>query len=418
MYYTLRSTNQEVKYHMKRMVRVLSAALCLLLFFSPFAEAVTFTSSGGSSAPVKKGGKTEAQVKGEQKEEVLYLDLPKEQGSRLVESLELLMLTGLQVDLSMRKLTRFEGRALSDEEVRAHLLYAGDAWKAFGKAGKRLEDAVALARIAMGRERDMEKIAESREFFRVASQLLEFFRAAPALAQSYGYGMEAADYQVRNIGIEAKKEFGALMDKLAALGRSAQSSAASAGKWVKVTLTSPAAKDSFTIAGYTISMGVSVYGLAVGVPAALALGTTAGTVLAIGGVVLFTASTVASSISVAHGLAQNRGQPGAGSLGTAATRASQVLSLVGGVTGGTKTDVLLGIISASTPEIENMIKSNPCTEDQLQAVLNLPHIRNSLDREGLIVRIQLPADWGYGHLGSGNEGGEKSGSGGGCGPCP
>ena len=57
MYYTLRSTYREVKCHMKRMVRVLSVVMCLLFFFSPVAEAVTFTSSGGSAAPVKKNRK-------------------------------------------------------------------------------------------------------------------------------------------------------------------------------------------------------------------------------------------------------------------------------------------------------------------------------------------------------------------------
>jgi len=393
---------------MKRMVRVLSAVLCLMLFFSPVAEAVTFTSSGGSSAPVKKDGAPSAKVKGEQKEEVLYLDLPKEQGSRLVESLELLRMTGLQADLSMQKLARFEGRSVSDEEVRAHLLYAEDAWEAFGKAGKRLEDAVALARIGMGRESDMKKIAVSGDFFRAAYQLLEFFRAAPVFAESYG--MEAMEYQVRNIGIEAKKEFGALMDKIADLGRSAQNAADRAGNWVKVTLSSQKAKDAISIAGFSASMGGSVYGLVVGVPAALALGTTGGFVLAIGGVVIFTAATVTSAIGLAHSLAQTRGQPGAGSLGTAATRTNQALSLLGGPLGGTKTDWVIGIFNASTPEIENLIRSNTLTPEQLEALLNHPGVRNALNNSGLHANLVSPS-------GSGQQSGEGRGEGGGGGSC-
>ena len=367
---------------------------------------IQVTSSGGNTAPVKKDRVPSPPGKGEQKEEVLYLDLPKEQGSRLVESLELLRMTGLQVDLSMKKLGRFEGRPLSDEEVRAHLLYAGDAWEAFRKAGKRLEDAVALARMAMGRERDMEKIAESGEFFRAASQLLEFLSADPAFAESYG--MEAMEYQVRNIGIEAKKEFGALMDKIADLGRSAQNAADRAGNWVKVTLSSQKAKDALSIAGYTASMGGSVYGLVVGVPAALALGTTGGFVLAIGDVLIFTASTVASSIGLAHSLAQNRGQPGAGSLGTAATRTSQGLSLIGGPLGGTKADWVIGIFNASTPEIENLIRSNTLTQEQLEALLNRPEVRNALNNSGVLVSLQVPED-------KGQQSSEGGGGGGSCG---
>lgn len=397
---------------MKRIARGLWIAMCLVLFFSPVVEAVTFTSSGENAAPVKKTGSPGSSPAQKGKESVLLLELPEEKSRRLAESIELLMLSGVQVDLAMGKLARFEGRSLSDEEVKAHLAYAEDAWKAFGKSGKRLEDAVALVRVAMN-QGDFEKYAVPGALFQAVNQLLVFFHASPAFAQGYGYGMEGVDYQVRNIGIEAKKEFGALMDKLADAARSAQNAASRAGNWVKVTLSSQKAKDSLSIAGYTASMGGSVYGLVVGVPAALALGTTGGFVLAIGGVVIFTASTVASSIGLAHSLAQNRGQPGAGSLGTAATRTSQGLSLIGGPLGGTKADWVIGIFNATTPEIENLIRSNTLTPEQLEALLNRPEVRNALNNSGVLVSLHVPEDKGQ----EGGEGG-NGGSGGGCGPCP
>ncbi|MGD9822666.1 MAG: hypothetical protein AB7U27_14015, partial [Aminobacteriaceae bacterium] len=169
---------------MKRIASRMWIAMCLILFFSPVVEAVTFTSSGESAAPVKKNGKTAGPSGGKTvKGTVARLDLPKNQKTRLADSLELVRLTGLQASLALRNLEELDTREATGEEMKARLNHAVEACDALEKAGKRLEDSVRIVRVALRGEAGPESFSAALdELFEVFPFLVEVLAASPAIA--------------------------------------------------------------------------------------------------------------------------------------------------------------------------------------------------------------------------------------------
>ncbi len=176
---------------MCRAPRFLCVFLTVALFLTTARgalEAVTFeskTTDGQQSSVTKpdmSGGQTKAG--GKTGKSLLYsLDAPREQKKRLAESVELLYLTGLQATAAINDLKALDGKRLPDNEILAKLEYTKDTLEAVEKAAKKLEDNVALVRLAC---------ASSPGFQQEILDLLRQFAPASAMA-SEGEGDTGGD---------------------------------------------------------------------------------------------------------------------------------------------------------------------------------------------------------------------------------
>ena len=424
MYYTLRSTYREVKCHMKRMVRVLSVVMCLLFFFSPVAEAVTFTSSGGSAAPVKKTGKGAAPPgSGRKIGTVAKLDLPKSKKTRLADSIELVRLTGIQASLALRNLEELDTREATGEEMKARLNHAVEACDALEKAGKRLEDSVRIVRVALRGEAGPESFSAALdELFEVFPFLVEVLAASPAIA--FDTPMDEMEYQMQEVGKQLNKEFGAVMDGFSRAAQTVQNTASSIGRglknavgWVADKVAAGHHKIGSVIgqknwatamAGTKFVTAVTLAGVGLVVVISAPAVSAAGAVTA---VAVYTAANVGACVSFANDMSQIHGGRGVGDVETATTRINQATSLIGVVSGDPK-EITLAVLGATGDEIANTTGGRTLSPEELAGYLNAPDRQAFLDSLNARRDYQSPADTGSG----GGEGG-NGGSGGGC-SCP
>ena len=409
---------------MKRMVRVLSVVMCLLFFFSPVAEAVTFTSSGGSAAPVKKTGNGAAPPgSGRKIGTVAKLDLPKSKKTRLADSIELVRLTGIQASLALRNLEELDTREATGEEMKARLNHAIEACDALEKAGKRLEDSVRIVRVALRGETGPESFSAALdELFEVFPFLVEVLAASPAIA--FDTPMDEMEYQMQEVGKQLNKEFGAVMDGFSRAAQTVQNTASSIGRglknavgWVADKVAAGHHKIGSVIgqknwatamAGTPLAPSATPAGLALvaAIPAPAVSAAVEASASAV-----YTAANVGACVSFASDMSQIHGGRGVGDVETATTRINQATSLIGVVSGDPK-EITLAVLGATGDEIANTTGGRTLSPEELAGYLNAPDRQAFLDSLNARRDYQSPADTGSG----GGEGG-NGGSGGGC-SCP
>ena len=401
--------------------------LVLFLFltgFSSVVEAVTFESSGGGAAPVKKNGKPAPSSRGESsKGTVARLDLPKNQKTRLADSLELVRLTGLQASLALRNLEELDTREATGEEMKARLNHAIEACDALEKAGKRLEDSVRIVRVALKGEAGPESFSAALdELFEVFPFLVEVLAASPAIA--FDTPMDEMEYQMQEVGKQLNKEFGAVMDGFSRAAQTVQNTASSIGRGLKNAVGWVADKVAAghhkigsvvgqknwatAMAGTKFVTAITLAGVGLVVVISAPAVSTAGALTA---VAVYTAANVGACVSFANDMSQIHGGRGAGDVETATTRINQATSLIGVVSGDPK-EITLAVLGATGDEIANTTGGRTLSPEELAGYLNAPDRQAFLDSLNARRDYQSPADTGSG----GGEGG-NGGSGGGC-SCP
>ncbi|MGI6792340.1 hypothetical protein [Aminivibrio sp.] len=391
---------------MKRMVRVLSVVMCLLFFFSPVAEAVTFTSSGGSAAPVKKTGNGAAPPgSGRKIGTVAKLDLPKSKKTRLADSIELVRLTGIQASLALRNLEELDTREATGEEMKARLNHAIEACDALEKAGKRLEDSVRIVRVALRGETGPESFSAALdELFEVFPFLVEVLAASPAIA--FDTPMDEMEYQMQEVGKQLNKEFGAVMDGFSRAAQTVQNTASSIGRglknavgWVADKVAAGHHKIGSVIgqknwatamAGTKFVTAVTLAGVGLVVVISAPAVSAAGAVTA---VAVYTAANVGACVSFASDMSQIHGGRGVGDVETATTRINQATSLIGVVSGDPK-EITLAVLGATGDEIANTTGGRTLSPEELAGYLNAPDRQAFLDSLNARRDYQSPADTG------------------------
>ncbi len=410
---------------MKRMVRVLSTVMCLVLFFCilPMAEGVTFESSGGKNAPVKKTGSSPATPVSGKKGTVAMLVLPKDQKVRLADSLELVRLTGLQTSLALRNLQELDRREATAEEMKARLNHAAEACGALEKAGKKLEDSVGMVRVALrGEEGPEDFTAALNELLEVFPSLGEALFASPAIA--FDSPEDMMEYQMQEVGRQLNKEFGGLMDKLSGAARTVQNAASSIGNgirdaagWVSDKVAAGHHKIGSVVgqknwatamAGTKFVTAITLAGVGLVVVVSAPAVSTAGAITA---VAVYTAANVGACVSFVNDMGQIHGGSGADAVEKATTRLNQATSLIGVVSGNPK-EITLAVLGATGDEIANTTGGRTLSPEELAGYLNAPDRQAFLDSLNARTDYRPPADAGSG----GGEGGNE-GSGGGC-SCP
>ena len=397
-----------------------------LFFFCvlSLAEAVTFDSSGGSPASVKKTGKgTAPSGAGANIGTVAKLDLPKDQKTRLADSLELVRLTGIQASLALRNLEELDRRETTAEEMKARLNHAAEACDALEKAGKRLEDSVRIVRVALKGEAGPESFSAALdELFEVFPFLVEVLAASPAIA--FDTPEDMMEYQMQEVGRQLNKEFGGLMDKLSGAARTVQNAASSIGNgirdavgWVSDKVAAGHHKIGSVVgqknwatamAGTKFVTAITLAGVGLVVVVSAPAVSAAGAITA---VAVYTAANVGACVSFVNDMGQIHGGSGAGDVETATTRINQATSLIGVVSGNPK-EITLAVLGATGDEIANTTGGRTLSPEELAEYLNAPDRQAFLDNLNARRDYQSPADTGSG----GGEGG-NGGSGGGC-SCP
>lgn len=397
-----------------------------LFFFCvlSLAEAVTFDSSGGSPASVKKTGKgTAPSGAGANIGTVAKLDLPKDQKTRLADSLELVRLTGIQASLALRNLEELDKREATGEEMKARLNHAVEACDALEKAGKRLEDSVRIVRVALKGEAGPESFSAAlNELFEVFPFLVEVLAASPAIA--FDTPEDMMEYQMQEVGRQLNKEFGGLMDKLSGAARTVQNAASSIGNgirdavgWVSDKVAAGHHKIGSVVgqknwatamAGTKFVTAITLAGVGLVVVVSAPAVSAAGAITA---VAVYTAANVGACVSFVNDMGQIHGGSGAGDVETATTRINQATSLIGVVSGNPK-EITLAVLGATGDEIANTTGGRTLSPEELAEYLNAPDRQAFLDNLNARRDYQSPADTGSG----GGEGG-NGGSGGGC-SCP
>lgn len=397
-----------------------------LFFFCvlSLAEAVTFDSSGGSPASVKKTGKgTAPSGAGANIGTVAKLDLPKDQKTRLADSLELVRLTGIQASLALRNLEELDKREATGEEMKARLNHAVEACDALEKAGKRLEDSVRIVRVALKGEAGPESFSAAlNELFEVFPFLVEVLAASPAIA--FDTPEDMMEYQMQEVGRQLNKEFGGLMDKLSGAARTVQNAASSIGNgirdavgWVSDKVATGHHKIGSVVgqknwatamAGTKFVTAITLAGVGLVVVVSAPAVSAAGAITA---VAVYTAANVGACVSFVNDMGQIHGGSGAGDVETATTRINQATSLIGVVSGNPK-EITLAVLGATGDEIANTTGGRTLSPEELAEYLNAPDRQAFLDNLNARRDYQSPADTGSG----GGEGG-NGGSGGGC-SCP
>ena len=397
-----------------------------LFFFCvlSLAEAVTFDSSGGSPASVKKTGKgTAPSGAGANIGTVAKLDLPKDQKTRLADSLELVRLTGIQASLALRNLEELDKREATGEEMKARLNHAVEACDALEKAGKRLEDSVRIVRVALRGETGPESFSAALdELFEVFPFLVEVLAASPAIA--FDTPEDMMEYQMQEVGRQLNKEFGGLMDKLSGAARTVQNAASSIGNgirdavgWVSDKVAAGHHKIGSVVgqknwatamAGTKFVTAITLAGVGLVVVVSAPAVSAAGAITA---VAVYTAANVGACVSFVNDMGQIHGGSGAGDVETATTRINQATSLIGVVSGNPK-EITLAVLGATGDEIANTTGGRTLSPEELAEYLNAPDRQAFLDNLNARRDYQSPADTGSG----GGEGG-NGGSGGGC-SCP
>lgn len=401
--------------------------LVLFLFltgFSSVVEAVTFESSGGGAAPVKKTGKpAPSSPGGSSKGTVARLDLPKTQKARLADSLELVRLTGIQASLALRNLEELDTREATGAEMKARLNHAVEACDALEKAGKRLEDSVRIVRVALRGEAGPESFSAALdELFEVFPFLVEVLAASPAIA--FDTPMDEMEYQMQEVGKQLNKEFGAVMDGFSRAAQTVQNTASSIGRGLKNAVGWVADKVAAghhkigsvvgqknwatAMAGTKFVTAITLAGVGLVVVISAPAVSTAGALTA---VAVYTAANVGACVSFANDMGQIHGGRGAGDVETATTRINQATSLIGVVSGDPK-EITLAVLGATGDEIANTTGRRTLSPEELAGYLNAPDRQAFLESLNARRDYQSPADTGSG----GGEGG-NGGSGGGC-SCP
>ena len=383
----------------------------------PAAEGVTFESSWGKSAPVKKAGSSPGTPVSGKKGTVARLVLPKDQKVRLADSIELVRLTGIQASLALKNLAGLDDRDVSVEEMRARLNHASEACDMLEKAGKRLEDTVQMVRIAL------EKPANEEEFTAAAAEILEvspslwaMFGTSPAMA--FDSPEDMMEYQMQEIGRQMDKEFGAVIDGFSRAAQTVQNAASSVGRgiknaagWVSDTVAAGHHRIGSVVgqknwatamAGTKFFTAITVAGVGLVVVISAPAISTVGAITA---VAVYTAANVGAAVSFANDLSQIHGGKGADDVEKAATRLNQATSLIGVVSGDPK-EITLAVLGATGDEIANAGGSKNMSPEELSQYLNAP------DREAFLN--SLNAQRNYQHPAPGGQKGGEGGNGGGC----
>ncbi|MBP6333436.1 MAG: hypothetical protein KA342_08280 [Aminivibrio sp.] len=354
---------------------------------------------------------------------VAKLDLPKDQKTRLADSLELVRLTGIQASLALRNLEELDRRETTAEEMKARLNHAAEACDALEKAGKRLEDSVRIVRVALKGEEGPENFAAAlNELFEVFPFLVEVLAASPAIA--FDTPEDMMEYQMQEVGRQLNKEFGGLMDKLSGAARTVQNAASSIGNgirdavgWVSDKVAAGHHKIGSVVgqknwatamAGTKFVTAITLAGVGLVVVVSAPAVSAAGAITA---VAVYTAANVGACVSFVNDMGQIHGGSGAGDVETATTRINQATSLIGVVSGNPK-EITLAVLGATGDEIANTTGGRTLSPEELAEYLNAPDRQAFLDNLNARRDYQSPADTGSG----GGEGG-NGGSGGGC-SCP
>lgn len=401
------------------LICVLLLASMMLNAGSGVLNAVTFESkstdgSQSSSTPNVTG---DYSPKENTDAALLYaLEAPTDQKQRLAESIEGMYLTGLQATMTIETLKSIENKTLPDDEILARLEHTQDSLEALERAAKRLEDNVKLVQLAC--ENDPALKREVMAFLRQ-------FLAAPAHALTGDpYADSIIANEIQGIGRAAKSSFDSFMGTLSNAAKSVGNAASKVGNAISSgigKLTGAAGKVHTKIGSVvgqknwaTVMAGTKFVATTVGGTVALVAVVTTAPVTSIaapvGAVVVWTASNIGASVSLAHDLSTIQGGNGAAGLDNAMTRVNQGTALIGLAGGGSGGEVLVNVIGLTGNEIIGTTPGQHMTPEELAEFLDEPTRQEFLDKMGGKT-IYIPPH----HHPEGGEGGNGGGGGCGCG---
>ncbi len=402
---------------MKKRWLMVACSMCILLSGASKAWSVTITTHGGGTPSVVRPSQPGTQPRPSSKKTgIAQLDLPSQEKGRLAQAAELARLTGMQAKVALEELARLDDKDVPAAEIRAKLVYAQETLEAMEKAGKRLEDSAKMVRMTWeGRFGPEDRLAALEELFEVMPAFAGFDR---------GYGMvtpeQYIEQELNKIGRGAKQTFDNAMGAVEAGGRAVKNFASYIGNAVK----SGVGKVSGAVASVhhrignvvgqknwaTIMAGTKFTAAMVGSGVALvvALPATATAAGAITAVAIYTAANVGAGVSFANDLLAIQGHSGPEDLNTALTRINQGTAVIGLVTSGSGSEVLVNVMGVSGNEIAENANMPRMTLEELAGYLNERERKQFLESLGAKPEYRAPTD-------TGSDGGNGTdSSGGGC----
>nr|WP_321501659.1 hypothetical protein [uncultured Dethiosulfovibrio sp.] len=402
---------------MKKQLTLALCSLLLLMSCATGAWSVTITTHGGGSPSVVRPSQPGSQPRPSSKKTgIAQLDLPSQEKGRLSQAMELARLTGMQAKVALDELALLEGKEVPAGEIRAKLVYAQETLAAMEKAGKRLEDSAKLVRMTWdGRFGPEDRLAALEEIFQVMPAFAGF---------DGGYGFvtpeQVIQQEFQKIGRGAKQTFENAMSTVEAGGRAVKNFASYLGNAVKSgvgKITGAVASVHHRIGNVvgqknwaTIMAGTKFTAAIVGSGVALvvAVPATATAAGALTAVAIYTAANVGAGVSFANDISTIQGYGGPDDLDNALTRINQGTAVIGLVTSGSGSEVLVNVIGISGNEIIGTTDLQHMTPEELSGYLNERERKEFLEKLGARPEYRAPTD---------TDGGEGEGgsSGGGCG---
>lgn len=390
-------------------------AMLLSVALASGAWAVTITTHDGGSPsvvrPSQPGHQSRPSSKGTG---IAQLDVTSQEKGRLAQAIELARLTGLQAKVALEDLVQMEDedKEISAGEIKARLVYAQETMEAMEKAGKKLEDSAKLVRMTWeGRFGPEDRLAA----------LEEIFQAMPALA---GFGGVVTPEQVfqgelQKIGRAAEQTFSNAISTVEAGGRAVKNFASYIGGAIKRgvgAVTGAVASGHHKIgnvvgqknwANIMAGTKFTVAVVGAGVALVVALPATATAAGALTAVAIYTAANAGAAVSFVNDLSTINGHRGPENLDSSLTRINQGTAVIGLVTSGSGSEVLVNVIGISGNEIIGTTDLQHMTPEELAGYMDEKNRKDFLEKQGAKPEYRAPNK-----IDSGGEGG---GSGGGCG---
>jgi len=403
------------------LICVILLASMILNAGSGVLDAVTFESkstdgSQSSSTPNVTGDYSPKENKNAA---LLYaLEAPTDQKQRLAESIEGMYLTGLQATMTIDTLKSLENKTLPDDEILARLEHTHESLEALERAAKRLDDNVKLVQLACKNDPILQQ--EVMAFLRQ-------FLATPANAFTGDpYADSLIANEIQGIGRAAKSSFDSFMGTLSSAAKSVGNAARSVKNAVSNgigKLTGAVGKVHTKIGSVvgqknwaTIMAGTKFVATTVGGTVALVAVVTTAPVTSIavplGAVVVWTASNVGASVSLANDLSTIQGGRGAPGLDNAMTRINQGTALIGVLSGGSSGEVFVNVMGVAGNEIVGTTPGQQMTPEELADFLDEPARQDFLNNTGGKTIYIPPHHHPEGGEGNGGGGGGSCGCGG------
>lgn len=393
---------------MSRAEKIVCLFLVFVFFFGSGAgiiESVTFESkptdgSKSTTSSPKVTGDAPSSKKPSGGSLLYTLDAPQSQKDRLAASIENLHSTSVQAAMALKNLKDLDGKTVPTEEMLARLVHAQECFAVVETAAKKLEGDVELVRMACEKDPSLKQEVMA---------MLEGLFASPAMA---AYAPPAS------VNSGSKSRWGSFMDSVKSAARTVGNVAKTAGNAIADGVKSVvgavgSAHDKIgSVVGQktwaTIMSGVKFTAtVAGGVVAICAIPATATVGVAVAGAVIFGATYVGASVSLANDLMAIHGDQNIDGLDNAITRINQgagAISLGVGLATGDVTkagEVVAGVMGIGANEIVNSL---PGAEDMTDEKAN-----EFLPPEHQIRVYKKPTSTG------GSGGGDGGGGGGSCG---